>query len=101
MIADVAGGPYWLQIFDILERGGGRYVWSRAIAGPSVAFDLRDLTLLGSTVVPPEVIVNFKAHVEAGEPKPALAATYKLDDLRDAQAAFIAKKHIGIIAVCP
>lgn len=105
VVADVVGGPYWPALIDILERGG-RYVCSGAIAGPMVELDLRtfylrDLTLLGSTVIDPEVMPNLVRYIEAGEIKPALAATYPLEDLRAAQSAFIAKKHTGNIVVCP
>ncbi len=105
VVADVVGGPYWATLIDILERGG-RYTCSGAIAGPMVALDLRtfylrDLTFTGSTVITPEVMPNLIRYIEQGEIKPALAATYPLDQLREAQAAFIAKTHTGNIVVCP
>ena len=105
VVADVVGGPYWPILIDILERGG-RYTCSGAIAGPMVELDLRtfylrDLTFTGSTVITPEVMPNLIRYIEAGEIKPALAATYPLDQLREAQAAFIAKTHTGNIVVCP
>ncbi len=105
VVADVVGGPYWPQLIDILERGG-RYTCSGAIAGPMVEFDLRtfylrDLTFTGSTVIDPQVMQNLVKYIEAGEIKPALAATYPLEELRDAQAAFIAKQHTGNIVVTP
>ena len=105
VVADVVGGPYWPTLIDILERGG-RYTCSGAIAGPMVEFDLRtfylrDLTFTGSTVIDPQVIQNLVKYIEAGEIKPALAATYPLEELRDAQAAFIAKQHTGNIVVIP
>ncbi len=105
VVADVVGGPYWPKLIDILERGG-RYTCSGAIAGPIVEFDLRtfylrDLTFTGSTVIDPEVMQNLVRYIEAGEVKPALAATYPLHELRDAQAAFIAKQHTGNIVVIP
>ncbi|WP_254439335.1 alcohol dehydrogenase family protein [Ruegeria arenilitoris] len=105
VVADVVGGPYWPHLIDILERGG-RYTCSGAIAGPMVEFDLRtfylrDLTFTGSTVIDPQVMLNLVKYIEAGEIKPALAATYPLEELRDAQAAFIAKKHTGNIVVTP
>ena len=89
----------------MLERGG-RYVSSGAIAGPIVELDLRtfylrDLTLLGSTVIPPEVTENLIRYIESQAIKPVLAATYPLEQLRDAQAAFIAKAHTGNIVVAP
>ena len=105
VVADIVGGPYWPTLIDILERGG-RYTCSGAIAGPMVELDLRtfylrDLTFTGSTVITPDVMPNLIRYIEQGEIKPALAATYPLDQLREAQAAFIAKKHTGNIVVVP
>jgi len=105
VVADVVGGPYWPMLIDILERGG-RYTCSGAIAGPMVTLDLRtfylrDLTFTGSTVIDPQAMPNLIRYIEAGEIRPALAATYPLDQLRDAQAAFIAKRHTGNIVVTP
>ena len=105
VVADVVGGPDWHSVIDVLERGG-RYVSSGAIAGPIVELDLRtfylrDLTLLGSTVIPPEVTENLIRYIESRAIKPVLAATYPLEQLRDAQAAFIAKAHTGNIVVAP
>ena len=105
VVADVVGGPDWHSVIDVLERGG-RYVSSGAIAGPIVELDLRtfylrDLTLLGSTVIPPEVTENLIRYIESQAIKPVLAATYPLEQLRDAQAAFIAKAHTGNIVVTP
>ncbi|MEO0946150.1 MAG: alcohol dehydrogenase family protein [Pseudomonadota bacterium] len=105
VVADVVGGPYWPKLVEILARGG-RYTCSGAIAGPMVNLDLRtfylrDLTFTGSTVIPLEVMPNLVRYIEQGEIKPVLAATYPLDQLREAQAAFIAKKHTGNIVVVP
>ncbi|MEM9584617.1 MAG: alcohol dehydrogenase family protein [Pseudomonadota bacterium] len=105
VVADVVGGPYWPNLIDILERGG-RYTCSGAIAGPMVDLDLRtfylrDLTFAGSTVITPDVMPNLIRYIEQGEIRPSLAATYPLAQLREAQAAFIAKKHTGNIVVIP
>lgn len=105
VVADVVGGDYWPTFIDILERGG-RYTCSGAIAGPIVTLDLRtlylrDLTFTGSTVIDPEVMTNLVHYIEAGQVKPALAATYPLRQLREAQTAFMAKKHTGNIVVLP
>ncbi len=105
VIADVVGGSYWPALIDVLERGG-RYVCSGAIAGPMVELDLRtlylrDLSFFGSTVIPPEITENLVRYIEAGEIRPALAATYPLSELHDAQAAFVAKQHTGNIVVIP
>lgn len=105
VVADVVGGPYWATLIDVLARGG-RYTCSGAIAGPMVELDLRtfylrDLTLLGSTVIDPTVMPNLIGYIEAGEIRPALAATYPLTELRAAQTAFVAKQHTGNIVVVP
>ena len=105
VVADVVGGPFWATLIDVLERGG-RYTCSGAIAGPMVELDLRtlylrDLTFTGSSVIDLEVMPNLVRYIEAGEIKPALAATYPLKDLRAAQTAFIEKRHTGNIVVIP
>lgn len=105
VVADVVGGDQWSALIDILERGG-RYTCSGAIAGPMVTLDLRtfylrDLTFTGSTVNPPHVFRDMIRYIEEGALKPVLAATYRLRDLREAQAAFIAKQHTGNIVVIP
>ncbi len=105
VVADVVGGAHWPTLIDSLERGG-RYVCSGAIAGPIVDFDLRtfylrDLSFFGSTIIDPTVMPALVRYIEAGEIRPVLAATYKLEELRAAQAAFIAKEHTGNIVVIP
>ncbi|WP_371226882.1 alcohol dehydrogenase family protein [Roseovarius sp. 2305UL8-3] len=105
VVADVVGGDYWPRLIDILERGG-RYTCSGAIAGPMVELDLRtfylrDLTFTGSTVIPQQVFHNLVAYISAGKLTPMLAATYPLKDLREAQQAFIDKRHTGNIVVTP
>ncbi|MFD0860547.1 alcohol dehydrogenase family protein [Roseovarius aquimarinus] len=105
VVADVVGGPYWPMLIDILERGG-RYTCSGAIAGPMVTLDLRtlylrDLTFTGSTVIPLHVFGDLVSYIERGDIQPVLAATYPLRDLREAQQAFIDKRHVGNIVVIP
>ncbi len=105
VVADIVGGDYWPNLIDILERGG-RYTCSGAIAGPIVELDLRtfylrDLTFTGSTVIEPEIMKNLIGYIEARAIRPALAASYPLEKLREAQAAFIEKKHVGNIVVTP
>ena len=105
VVADIVGGPDWPRLIDVLERGG-RYTCSGAIAGPMVELDLRtlylrDLTFSGSTVIDLDVMPNLVRYIEASEIKPALAATYPLAQLREAQTAFIEKRHTGNIVVIP
>ncbi|RMF38524.1 MAG: alcohol dehydrogenase [Alphaproteobacteria bacterium] len=105
VVADIVGGPYFATLLDQLVRGG-RYVTSGAIAGPIVELDLRtlylnDLQMHGSTVVEPHIFRDLVSYIERGEIRPVLAATYPLEKLREAQTAFIEKKHTGNIVVVP
>ena len=105
VVADVVGGPNWPNLIAVLERGG-RYTCSGAIAGPIVEFDLRtfylnDLTFTGSTVIDEGVMEDLVRLIETGKIRPALAATFDLEDLHAAQTAFIEKAHTGNIVVIP
>ena len=75
-----------------------------AVAGPRVEMDLRDLylcdlTFTGVTVTPPGVFADLVRYIEAGDIRPLLAAAYPLERLREAQQAFIDKRHVGNIVV--
>ncbi len=103
VVTDIAGGDQFPTLIDVLERGG-RYACSGAIAGPIVDLDLRtmylkDLTFHGCTIFEPKVFPSLVRYIEAGEIKPILAAIYPLEELHEAQKAFIAKKHTGNIVV--
>lgn len=103
VVADVVGGPQFPAFIDVLERGG-RYTCSGAIAGPIVELDLRtfylhDLTFFGNTIFEPKVFPSLVKYIEAGEIRPMLAASYRLESLHEAQQAFIEKKHTGNIVV--
>lgn len=103
IVADIAGGDYFSTLLDVLERGG-RYGTSGAIAGPIVDLDLRtlylkDLTFHGCTITSTTVFPDLISYIEKGEIKPALAATYTLENFNEGQQAFIDKKHTGNIVV--
>jgi NADPH:quinone reductase-like Zn-dependent oxidoreductase len=103
VVADIVGGAYWPKLIDVLARGG-RYTCSGAIAGPIVDLDLRtlylhDLTFTGCTITSPEVFPDLVTYIERGEIKPMLAMTYPLEKLKEAQQAFIDKRHVGNIVV--
>lgn len=103
VVVDVVVGRYWPTLIDALSRGG-RYVCSGAIAGPIVELDLRtfylrDLTFFGATVPAPNVFGDLVSYVERGELKPLVAKVFDLEDLREAQQAFIDKAHTGNIVV--
>ena len=105
VVIDVAGGPQWPSLLDLLKRGG-RYAVSGAIAGPIVSLDLRtlylkDLRLLGCTVLERQVFPNLIGYVERGEIRPVLAATYPLKEIVRAQQDFLAKGFVGKLVLVP
>jgi len=87
----------------VLKRGG-RYGVSGAISGPVVDLDLRtlylkDLQLIGCTVLEPEVFLTLVRIIERGEIRPLIAATYPLAEIVAAQEAFLTKRHVGKIVL--
>ncbi len=105
VVADTVGGPTWPALIDAVARGG-RYVCAGAIAGAEVAFDLRvfylrDLTFHGATVPPPGAFADLVGYIERGEVRPLLAGVWPLERLREAQAAFLRKAHVGNIVAAP
>jgi NADPH:quinone reductase-like Zn-dependent oxidoreductase len=104
-VVDVAGGPHFPQLLTLLKRGG-RYATAGAIAGPIVELDLRtlylkDLRLLGCTVLGAEVFTNLVRYIERGEIKPLVAKTYPLSEIVAAQQDFLSKRHVGKIVLLP
>ena len=102
-VVDVVGGTQFSSILNVLKRGG-RYGVSGAISGPIVDLDLRtlylkDLRLIGCTVLEHEVFGNLVSYIERGEIKPVIAATYDLSDIVTAQEAFLTKQHVGKIVL--
>ncbi|HEX3065654.1 MAG TPA: alcohol dehydrogenase family protein [Dongiaceae bacterium] len=105
VVIDIAGGPQWPGLLDALKRGG-RYAVSGAIAGPIVSLDLRtlylkDLRLIGCTVLERQVFPNLIGYIERGEIRPVLAATYPLKDIVRAQQDFLAKGFVGKLVLIP
>ncbi len=103
VVADVIGGPVWPQLIACLRRGG-RYTVAGAIAGPVVELDLRtlylaDLTFTGVAVTPRGLFADLVRAIEQGHVRPHVAATYRLDEVREAQTAFAAKQHVGKIVL--
>jgi NADPH:quinone reductase-like Zn-dependent oxidoreductase len=104
-VIDVVGGPSFPRLLEVLKRGG-RYAVAGAIAGPTVELDLRtlylkDLRLLGCTILDPEVFGNLIAYIERGEIKPLVSATYPLREIVAAQKDFLSKAHAGKIVLTP
>ncbi len=104
-IVDVVGGGQFPALLEVLRRGGA-YAVAGAIAGPLVELDLRtlylkDLRLIGCTVLEPEVFGHLMEYIEAGEIRPLVAATHPLSAIVQAQQEFLAKRLMGKIILLP
>ena len=103
VVVDLVAGDQWPHFLDVLKRGG-RYAVSGAIAGPIVELDVRtlylkDLSLVGCTLLEPEVFRNLIGYIERGEILPVVSAIYPLDQIFAAQQAFLSKKFVGKIVL--
>jgi NADPH:quinone reductase-like Zn-dependent oxidoreductase len=103
VVIDVVGGPQWPRLLEVL-RPGGRYAVAGAIAGPHVALDLRtlylkDLRLLGCTVLDEGVFAGLVRRIEDGQLRPVVAATFPLSQIVAAQELFLSKRHVGKIVL--
>jgi len=103
VVIDLVAGKKWPSLLDVL-RSGGRYAVAGAIGGPIVELDVRtlylkDLSLFGCTILEREVFTNLIKHVERGRIAPVVAETYPLEQISDAQMAFLSKKHVGKIVL--
>jgi len=105
IVIDNVAGPNFPQMIKVLKRGG-KFVSSGAIAGPIVELDMRDfylkdLTLIGCTGWDEPVFPNLVSAIEKGEIKPALAKTFPLENIVEAQIEFGLKKHVGKFVLIP
>ena len=105
VVIDIVGGAGFPALLNVLKRGG-RYAAAGAISGPIVDLDLRtlylkDLTLLGCTILEPQVFSNLVGYIERGEIRPLVSATWPLEQIVEAQRAFLAKHHVGKIVLIP
>jgi NADPH:quinone reductase-like Zn-dependent oxidoreductase len=105
VVIDVVGGAQFPLLLDVLRRGG-RYAVAGAIAGPVVSLDLRtvylkDLRLLGCTVLGPGVFTRLVGYIERGEIKPVVAGVHPLSAIVAAQQQFLTKQHTGKIVLVP
>ena len=99
VVIDLIAGPRWPELLEILKPFG-RYATSGAIAGHDVSLDVRtlylkDLTLLGCTILGHDVFANLVKHIEAANIKPLVSSTFPLSEIHQAQQEFEQKKHIG------
>lgn len=105
VVIDVVGGAQFGALLNLLKRGG-RYAVAGAISGPLVELDLRtlylkDLRLLGCTILEPEVFPNLIRAITRGDIKPLVAEIFPLAEIVAAQSAFLSKRHVGKIVLTP
>lgn len=103
VVVDLVAGASWPYLLEVMKRGG-RYITSGAIAGPMVELDVRtlylkDLSLLGATYQDKEVFENLIGYIERGEINSAIAMTFPLDEIGQAQEMFLAKDFVGKIVL--
>jgi NADPH:quinone reductase-like Zn-dependent oxidoreductase len=105
VIIDNVAGAGFPDLLKIISRGG-TYVSSGAIAGPMVSLDMRDfylkdISMIGCTAWDESVFPSIIGYIERGEIKPLLAATYPLENIAEAQQAFLKKEHVGNFVLIP
>lgn len=104
-VVDQVGGGMFHSLLQSL-RPGGHYITAGTIAGYTPRINLHTvymafLNIHGSSQGMPEDFRRIVAYIEAGRIKPVLGGVFPLSRLREAQAAFQAKQHIGNLVVVP
>lgn len=99
VVIDLVAGPRWPELLDVLSPFG-RYAVSGAIGGHTVPLDVRtlylkDLQLLGCTVLGEGVFASLVKRIEAKDIAPIVSKTYAIEDIKQAQEDFEQKNHIG------
>jgi len=105
VLVDTVAGKDFGDVLKCLKPGG-RYVCAGAIGGHMVGFDMRDLylgdlTLIGCTRWDEPVFPALIGYIERNEISPLIAGTYPLDQIVEAQKAFLRKEHVGKIVLVP
>ncbi|MEO0533362.1 MAG: alcohol dehydrogenase family protein [Cyanobacteria bacterium P01_A01_bin.123] len=103
VVVDLVAGKQWSEFLEVL-RPKGRYAVSGAIGGPLVELDVRtlylkDLSFFGCTVLEPEVFPNLIKCIEDESIRPLVDQVFSLEQIVEAQKAFLSKKHIGKIVL--
>jgi NADPH:quinone reductase-like Zn-dependent oxidoreductase len=104
VVDNVAGAGFGPLLRSL--RRGGRYVSSGAIAGPLVALDMRtlylnDLTLIGCTAWDAPVFAQVVQAIERNEIRPLVAGVFALQNIAQAQHAFLDRAHVGNFVLVP
>ncbi|MHB8949801.1 MAG: zinc-binding dehydrogenase, partial [Rhodoferax sp.] len=62
---------------------------------------LKNLTLLGCTAWAEPVFANLVGYIERGELQPLVAQGFALEQIEEAQRAFLEKTHVGKFVLLP
>lgn len=103
VVIDLVAGKQWPDLLDVMKPFG-RYAVAGAIGGPHVELDIRtlylkDLSLLGCTVLNEGVFANLIKRIESNEISPIIAGTFPLIQIADAQSFFETKQHVGKLII--
>ncbi len=103
VVIDLVAGEQWASLLDVL-RPGGRYAVAGAIARPLAELDIRtlylkDLSLLGCTVLDPNVFGALIQRIENKDIKPLIAKCFPLKEIKAAQRIFADKTYVGKIVL--
>ena len=104
-VIDVVAGDMVGDSLGLL-RGGGRWVIAGALGGWAVNLDVRrlylaNLSLVGSTMHTPRIFDLLVEVARQGIVRPVVAATYRLDEVAEAQAQLALRRHVGKLIVVP
>lgn len=104
-VIDVVAGPLVGPGLDLL-RAGGRWVVAGALDGWAVDLDVRrlylaNLALVGSTMHTPRIFDLLVDLARQGAVRPAIAATFDLGDVAEAQRQLARRQHVGKLVVIP
>ncbi len=102
---DVVAGDALGHGLELL-RPGGRWVVAGALDGWKVTLDVRRLylanrALVGSTMHTPRIFDELVRIARAGSVRPVIAATFGLEQLREAQEYLALRRHVGKLVVIP
>ncbi|GAA2137708.1 alcohol dehydrogenase family protein [Nocardioides koreensis] len=104
-VIDVVAGAAVGQGLGLL-RAGGRWVVAGALDGWAVDLDVRrlylaNLALVGSTMHTPRIFDLLVGIARRGDVRPAVAATFGLDEVAEAQRQLARRLHVGKLVVVP
>jgi NADPH:quinone reductase-like Zn-dependent oxidoreductase len=105
VVCDLVGGDMFNGLLRLL-RPEGRYTTAGTIGGAVVPLDtrtlyLKHLQLHGSSQGRRQDFRRVVRYVEEGRITSTLFRTWRLSELREAQADFVAKSYVGKMAVVP